>query len=449
MIAYFLQVSVYTLLFCSVYVLFLKQQPYAQLSRVFLWLTIVLPFLLPFLQFTWPEKTVHFSTLPLIHYLPEVTFQQDATAASGFSWVHLITVLYVFVALLLLFKNVVQWFSFSRQLSGAEKIFVAGKEIAIMPAYGPGSFGKYIFFPGNEIPAPILRHELAHVAQKHYLDLFALRLIRIFCWPHFLLVYLEKELRLVHEYAADRAAVAQDESGYAQLLLTETFGTNHPFIHTFFQHPLKQRLMMLQQQTTPNTGRSLRRKALISVALLSGLIVFAQCSSKQDTELGRSETTFSAIATPVANPDVAITDQKTLAQQTLDSYNQGVRENRIPPSESNIIPQQAAPDSQVVFKYVEQMPEFNGDVSAWLEANMLYPESAQKEQKSGRVVTKFVVSSTGEVQNAGIIKSSGVPALDEEAIRVIGTMPRWKPGMQSGKPVAVFFYLPIDFRLSN
>lgn len=449
MITYFLQLSAYSLLFYGMYLLLLKWQPYALLSRVFLWATIILPFILPFARFTWSGSVGILPSGPIMRYLPEVTFQPYATPASVISWRDLSLMVYAGIVAVLFLKNGMQWFRFRKQLLLAEKIRVDDQEIAILPQQGPGSFGKNIFFPDYDITLPVLRHEQAHVAQKHYLDLLILRLIRIFCWPHFLLYFLEKELRLTHEYAADRAAVPEDNHSYAQLLLSQTFDTHHPFVPTFFHHPIKQRIIMLQQEIKTKTGRRLRLKSGLSIALLSAVIVFAQCGNKHELEFGKAEsTTFSAIATPVEKSKPEMTNQATQAKQTLDSYNREVRENRTPTTEAGIIPQ-AMLDSPIVYKYVEYMPEFVGDVSAWLRENLKYPESAYKENKSGRVITQFVVSENGMVKDAVVVKSSDVPELDEEALRVINTMPAWKPGKQSGKTVAVYYTLPINFQLGK
>jgi len=473
MMAYFLQLSGYTLLFYSVYALLLKKQPYAQLSRVFLWLTIVLPFVLPFLKFSWPQAVAKLVPAPLMQYLPEVVFQAGGQT-TGFNGTALILLFYAAIALFLLFKSAGQWWRFRQLLQRAEKMTFEGVEIALLPLHGPGSFGRFIFFPDKEINPEIFRHELAHVQQRHDADLMLLRFLRAVCWPHFLLYFLEKELRLVHEYAADRAAVGHHSESYVQLLLAQAFGVNHPFIHTFFHYPLKQRIMMLQQETKTKNRRGLTIKASFSIIMLSGLIVFAQCRN-QEKEPGRLLSTVRVQAQPIDNPSDQQSAQSKRAQQILDSYNS--TGNKQPaasvlvaekpgsnPAEAAVqqpyegmekttplAPQSNTPDSPLVYiyKYVDQMAEFDGPVSDWLGRNLRYPEQARKENKSGRVITQFVVSSTGEVQDAVIVKSSGVPELDEEAIRVIRAMPPWKPGKQNGKAVAVYYTLPILFTLGK
>lgn len=77
-----------------------------------------------------------------------------------------------------------------------------------------------------------------------------------------------------------------------------------------------------------------------------------------------------------------------------------------------------------------------------------YPRLAVQEQVEGIVVVSFVVNRQGEITNAAILKGLGY-GTDEEALRVVGSMPKWKPGKQNGKPVAVRYTLPIRFSMKR
>jgi TonB family protein len=104
-----------------------------------------------------------------------------------------------------------------------------------------------------------------------------------------------------------------------------------------------------------------------------------------------------------------------------------------------------------VFSYVEQMPEFPGGESAlnkYLEQNIQYPSSAKEQGLEGKVYIKFIISETGEIMNPVSMKQSP-KILEDEAIRVIKAMPKWRPGKQNGRAVNVFFQLPINFRLGG
>ena len=95
------------------------------------------------------------------------------------------------------------------------------------------------------------------------------------------------------------------------------------------------------------------------------------------------------------------------------------------------------------------MPEFPGGQAAmmkWLSKNINYPPIAAENNIQGRVMVSFVVEPNGSISNVKIVRGVD-PNLDKEAMRVVGKMPKWKPGMQTGKPVRARFTLPVQFRL--
>ena len=103
-----------------------------------------------------------------------------------------------------------------------------------------------------------------------------------------------------------------------------------------------------------------------------------------------------------------------------------------------------------VYDQVEVKPEFPGGMTAlvkYLQENIKYPSAALAEKAQGKAFVRFVVEKDGSITNAEIIKSTGNIYLDKEALRVASNMPKWKPGMQQGKPVRVFFMLPVSFKL--
>ena len=107
-------------------------------------------------------------------------------------------------------------------------------------------------------------------------------------------------------------------------------------------------------------------------------------------------------------------------------------------------------EEDVVFQVVETMPEFPGGPQAlfkYLADNVKYPVIAQENGIQGRVICQFVVNKDGSIVEVVAVRSSGEPSLDKEAIRVINSMPKWKPGKQRGKPVRVKYTVPVNFRL--
>lgn len=102
-----------------------------------------------------------------------------------------------------------------------------------------------------------------------------------------------------------------------------------------------------------------------------------------------------------------------------------------------------------VFVAVEQQPEYPGGMDAlrtFIGKNLNYPRPAANAGVSGRVFVSFVVNTDGSLADVQVLKGIGF-GCDEEAVRVIQRMPRWRPGKQSGRAVRVKFNLPIAFTL--
>ena len=105
--------------------------------------------------------------------------------------------------------------------------------------------------------------------------------------------------------------------------------------------------------------------------------------------------------------------------------------------------------AQQIFTVVEEMPKFPGgdaELLKFIAKSIKYPVIAQENGIQGRVICAFVVNRDGSVVDAEVLRGVD-PSLDKEALRVIGTMPKWTPGKQRGKPVRVKYTVPITFRL--
>lgn len=103
-----------------------------------------------------------------------------------------------------------------------------------------------------------------------------------------------------------------------------------------------------------------------------------------------------------------------------------------------------------VFTVVETMPEFPGGPKAfhkYLAENVRYPQCYDTGEPVGRVIVQFVVEKDGRITNAEVVRALDKGACDQEALRVVNSMPNWNPGKQSGKPVSVRYTVPINFIL--
>ena len=106
---------------------------------------------------------------------------------------------------------------------------------------------------------------------------------------------------------------------------------------------------------------------------------------------------------------------------------------------------------QSVYDIAEQAPAFPGGSQAmrqFIKDNLRYPQAAKENGIQGRVILQFVVDETGQVTDPKVLRSID-PSLDAEAIRLVSSMPRWTPGQQDGKVVAVRYTIPVTFSLSE
>lgn len=153
-------------------------------------------------------------------------------------------------------------------------------------------------------------------------------------------------------------------------------------------------------------------------------------------------------APPIAETLTIVEDDADVEETTIatsEETNQAVEIKYVP-----VAVEEEEPEEQTIFEVVEQMPEFpNGGMAGlmqYLSKNIKYPTIAQENGTQGRVTVQFVVNRDGSIVNAKVLRGVD-PYLDKEAIRVISSMPKWKPGMQRDKAVRVKYTVPVMFRL--
>jgi protein TonB len=148
----------------------------------------------------------------------------------------------------------------------------------------------------------------------------------------------------------------------------------------------------------------------------------------------------------VVEDSVKITDMMLTNDYAIDSVKNGVVTDNdtvayVPVSDKPVEPEP--------FIKVEEMPLFPGGDAALLKyiaENLRYPAEAIENKIQGKVILRFVVTPEGSVDRIGILRGINT-LLDEEAIRVVSSLPKWNPGKQNGKPVPVWFFVPVSFKI--
>lgn len=159
---------------------------------------------------------------------------------------------------------------------------------------------------------------------------------------------------------------------------------------------------------------------------------------------------------PVIKPDEEVPDEPPPTQEQLKDVDAGAKTEEGDPNgtdasligDGNAVVEEAAP---TIFTIVEKMPSFPGgdeELFKYLAKNIKYPPMEKDNGISGTVYLKFVIGPDGNVSGIEVQRGvKGGPNLEQEAIRVVKSMPPWTPGVQNGKKVSVYYNIPIKFTL--
>ncbi len=319
------------------------------------------------------------------------------------------------VSLMLLLRMVVSSVYLFYRVSKSEiRDYYGTRVILLKGDVAPFSFFSYVFIPEalqkQDDLYPVIMHERGHAKYLHTIDLIIVELLRVIFWFHPAVWYLRRELKHQHEYQADGHVLHQDhvdKVSYQKLLLQVNMSGFHFSLTTPFNYPpLKKRIMMMNKKMKKSPVKVFTG-VLMLVSLLA--LVFAL----QSCEFGKDE-----------------------AETTFEKVDE--------------IKEKSYEEDQI-FTVVEELPEFPGGTSAmmdFLQTNLRYPEAAKDAGIQGTVFVSFVVESDGSISNIKVLRGIG-GGCDEEAVRVVGMMPKWEPGRQRGEAVRVQFNMPVRFVLNQ
>ena len=292
----------------------------------------------------------------------------------------------------------------------------------------PFSWMRYIVLSRKDLEEngrEILIHELAHIRNHHSWDLLLADLCIFVQWFNPAAWLLKQELQTLHEYEADDTVLREgvDAKKYQMLLIKKAVGTRlYSMANSFNHSSLKKRItMMLKEKSNPWA-----RVKYLYVLPLAALAVSA-----------------------FARPEVsAVADE--LSSAKVNDLVASMKTNQVETA-SVAVKDTLTPDESV-FEVVEQMPEFpDGGMAGLMEyfkKNLRYPEEAKKAGTQGRVVVQFLINKNGAISDASVLRSVD-RLLDAEAVRLVRSMPKWKPGMQKGKEVTVKYTVPVLFKLED
>jgi protein TonB len=147
---------------------------------------------------------------------------------------------------------------------------------------------------------------------------------------------------------------------------------------------------------------------------------------------------------------LVIVDDNTDIEEELEIEDSEVNDKTAITAVMQVATAKEVEEENPVFFIVEEMPEFPGGdaaLRAYIANSVKYPQIAQENGIQGKVYVNFVVGKDGSISQAKIARGVD-PSLDKEALRVVNSLPKWKPGKQGGKPVRVSYTVPINFVLN-
>lgn len=491
--AYLLKVNVAFVLFYAFYRLFFYKDTFFKLRRAILLAFFGLALFYPLLNIQdWVRQQEPIADVIYMYsaMLPEATAKADAAASvDWYGWLlGSLGFIYWGIVAFLCGRFLVQLSSILWLAHTSERVVIHETPVyALRKAAGPFSFFRMVFLHpeshSDKETDEILTHECTHVSQWHSIDVILSEMMCMACWFNPFVWLLKREVRHNLEYLADNTVIQSgyDSKSYQYHLLGLA---HHQSVTTLYNSfnvlHLKNRIMMMNKKRSPGIVRT---KYLIFIPLVGILMLLSniEAVARLTVRLANEATVSNAMVTatgilvdetgqPLIGASVVvkggkertITDKKGAfslevpANAILRCSYQGRESQEVLAADMTnnthlCLSSKSREMNEQVFTVVEKMPSFPGgdaELLKYIATNIKYPKESQDNGEQGRVICSFIVGRDGSVNNPEVLRGV-TPLLNEEAVRVINTMPRWNPGMQRGKAVAVKYTVPITFRLKS
>lgn len=491
--AYLLKVNVAFVLFYAFYRLFFYKDTFFKLRRAILLAFFGLALFYPLLNIQdWVRQQEPIADVIYMYsaMLPEATAKADAAASVDWhGWLlGSLGFIYWGIVAFLCGRFLVQLSSILWLAHTSERVVIHETPVyALRKAAGPFSFFRMVFLHpeshSDKETDEILTHECTHVSQWHSIDVILSEMMCMACWFNPFVWLLKREVRHNLEYLADNTVIqyGYDSKSYQYHLLGLA---HHQSVTTLYNSfnvlHLKNRIMMMNKKRSPGIVRT---KYLIFIPLVGILMLLSniEAVARLTVRLANEATVSNAMVTatgilvdetgqPLIGASVVvkggkertITDKKGAfslevpANAILRCSYQGRESQEVLAADMTnnthlSLSSKSREMNEQVFTVVEKMPSFPGgdaELLKYIATNIKYPKESQDNGEQGRVICSFIVGRDGSVNNPEVLRGV-TPLLNEEAVRVINTMPRWNPGMQRGKAVAVKYTVPITFRLKS
>ena len=479
MIHYILQILVFQLLFLVAYDLFLKKELHFNWNRIYLIVTPILSFILPLIKIEFIRNNIpeeYIIQLPAVmlggassEYIASKTLSEitiaGTSAINTALIIQLIWLTGMVVSLGILCFKFYKVYQLKRK---GVSIKLYGTAIICLPKTDTAFSFLNTIFIGEDLSEKqketILLHEKIHIQQYHSIDLLFFEFIKIICWFNPLVYLYQSKMVLLQEFIADeKAASLKGKNEYYNGLLSQVFKTESiSFINTFFNHSLiKKRIIMLQKSNLKQ-NKITQLKYLLLVPIIGVMLTYTSCTQETNAQAGTnqvSKTSTSSKSDIIKNIEALkesiavkgeMTKEEELALKSLMVLTDG---NKLESPYYN----EVKDIIEISFGVIQKVPTYpgcKGDNEALKQCftqNIMqfvgaeFNTKVENKEISGkqRIAVKFKIDNTGKVTN--VEARSEFKELENEAVRVISSLPQMLPGEHEGKKVGVQYSLPIIF----
>ncbi|RYJ43297.1 M56 family metallopeptidase [Flavobacterium beibuense] len=466
MIEFLIKSAISMAVLLLVYMLLLEKEKMHHFNRFYLLFSLLFSLIIPFLSYS-PQTTNSLATtvsqMPTI-LLQEVNLGEKTQTFGLLQW---IIAVYSLITAILLIRFTRNLLSFAKQIKNNKKISYKNATLVLLPYKTlPHTFLNYIFVSGddhnkNAIEKDLYTHELAHVNQKHTMDILLAEILKTIFWFNPVVYFYKKAIQLNHEFLADEAVITTNHNttGYQSLLLKLASGDSVALASNINFSITKKRFVMMTK-TTPKL-QALGKQLLI-VPLMAGLFLIScadnETNKNNETEsnaAANTEVESNAVEVSKSEPVTNEADSKEAVSETKDA-------EKIPPpvnktevvkvTEEKEIPSKSASDSDAIRNVagLTKQPEYPGGMQAfynYITENFIIPDI--KEDKTLKVFVSFIVEKDGSMSNIKILRDPGY-GLGEEALRVLKSIPKkWNPGEMNGELVRTNYTVPVTINVKS
>lgn len=469
-----------------IYQVFLEKEKMHRFNRFYLLAALIFSLAVPFISFRNPAPAVVGTASIVLEELVIGNSLSSTQQLSYFDYSFILWGIYGLISLVLLIRFARNILFFIKKVGHSETLNYQDATLVLIPEKVlPHTFLNYIFINRDEyrnrtIENELYTHELAHIKQRHTLDIIIIELLKIAFWFNPILPYYKKAIQLNHEFLADENVINthHNVAPYQNLLLKKASGAQGFALASNLNFSITKKRLLMMTKTTSYTKAIFLKTAIVPTFAGLTLLLCAQSGAQQTPELKLSaeqEATLEKFRiTPEeetklkkSNPEMFSSDPAVSMKDTdftfvdkegKETKKQGYAKlNEEEKQKVALSPVQTAgeltfyeqPESiqepVLPLSGLTKQPEYPGGIKAFYnDVNKNFNSPKVDKDMNARIYVSFVVEKDGSMGDIKLLRDPGY-GMGAEAVRALKAIStKWVPGEMEGKKVRTSYALPIS-----